>query len=79
MPFMKFPRSIWAMSLTYEEWVIWAGRSSKMALKGEIAEEAWESLKLTVSHPFAWPKSGRISVEAFNHLGDEVMKLFGVN
>jgi adenine-specific DNA-methyltransferase len=47
-------------------------------LKGDIDEEAWESLKKTVSRPFPRPKSGRIAVKVINHLGDEVMKVFGV-
>jgi len=50
----------------------------KSTLKGEINEEAWESLKLTVSRPFARPKSGRIAVKVINHLGDEVMKVFNL-
>jgi adenine-specific DNA-methyltransferase len=50
----------------------------RATLKGEIDEEAWESLKLTVSRPFARPKSGRIAVKVINHLGDEVMKVIGV-
>ena len=47
----------------------------KTTLKGEIDEEAWESLKRTVSRPFKRPKSGRIAVKVINHLGDEVMKV----
>lgn len=50
----------------------------KTTLKGEVDEEAWESLKRTVSRPFARPKSGRIAVKVINHLGDEVMKVMGV-
>ncbi len=50
----------------------------KATLKGEVDEEAWESLKRTVSRPFARPKSGRIAVKVINHLGDEVMKVLGV-
>ncbi|RKF13527.1 site-specific DNA-methyltransferase [Roseovarius spongiae] len=50
----------------------------KTTLKGEVDEEAWESLKRTVSRPFAKPKSGRIAVKVINHLGDEVMKVLGV-
>lgn len=50
----------------------------KTTLKGEIDEEAWESLKRTVSRKFARPKSGRIAVKVINHLGDEVMKVIGV-
>ncbi|MFC3614763.1 site-specific DNA-methyltransferase [Lutimaribacter marinistellae] len=40
----------------------------KTTLKGEIDEEAWESLKRTVSRPFSRPKSGRIAVKVINHL-----------
>jgi hypothetical protein len=43
-----------------------------------IAEEAWESLYSDVSRPFPKPQTGRIAVKVINHLGDEVMKLFGV-
>lgn len=50
----------------------------KTTLKGEIDEEAWESLKRTVSRPFARPKSGRVAVKVINHLGDEVMKVISV-
>lgn len=50
----------------------------KTTLKGEVDEEAWASLKRTVSRPFAKPKSGRIAVKVINHLGDEVMKVLGV-
>ncbi|MBV7380587.1 site-specific DNA-methyltransferase [Maritimibacter dapengensis] len=50
----------------------------KTTLKGEVDEEAWESLKRTVSRPFTRPKSGRIAVKVINHLGDEVMKVLGV-
>ncbi len=50
----------------------------RTTLKGEIDEEAWDSLKRTVSRPFQRPKSGRIAVKVINHLGDEVMKVMGV-
>lgn len=50
----------------------------KTTLKGEVDQEAWDSLKRTVSRPFARPKSGRIAVKVINHLGDEVMKVLGV-
>nr|WP_255440731.1 site-specific DNA-methyltransferase [Paracoccus sp. MC1854] len=50
----------------------------RATLKGEIDENAWESLKRTVSRPFVRPKSGRIAVKVINHLGDEVMKVMGV-
>lgn len=50
----------------------------KTTLKCEVDEEAWESLKRTVSRPFTKPKSGRIAVKVINHLGDEVMKVLGV-
>tara|TARA_R110002049_G_scaffold140930_5_gene302292 strand:- start:12960 stop:15986 length:3027 start_codon:yes stop_codon:yes gene_type:complete len=51
----------------------------RATLKGEIDEEAWESLKRTTSRSFARPKSGRIAVKVINHLGDEVMKVMGVS
>ncbi len=50
----------------------------KTTLKAEIDEEAWESLHSETSRPFDKPKSGRIAVKVINHLGDEVMKVFGV-
>ena len=50
----------------------------KTTLKGEIDQEAWDSLKRTVSRPFNKPKSGRIAVKVINHLGDEVMKVLDV-
>ena len=53
-------------------------KALKTTLKAEIDEEAWESLKRTVSRPFPRPRSGRIAVKVINHLGDEVMKVFGV-
>ena len=53
-------------------------KALRSTLKGEIDEDAWESLKRTVSRPFARPKSGRIAVKVINHLGDEVMKVMGV-
>ena len=53
-------------------------KAIRTTLKAEIDEDAWESLKATVSRPIARPKSGRIAVKVINHLGDEVMKVFGV-
>jgi len=53
-------------------------KSLKTTLKAEIDEEAWESLYSDTSRPFDKPKSGRIAVKVINHLGDEVMKVFGV-
>lgn len=53
-------------------------RSLRASLKAEVDEEAWESLKRTVSRPFPRPKGGRIAVKVINHLGDEVMKVMGV-
>lgn len=50
-------------------------KALRTTLKGEIDEEAWDSLKRTTSRPFARPKSGRIAVKVINHLGDEVMKV----
>ncbi len=53
-------------------------KALRTTLKGEIDEDAWDSLKRTTSRPFPRPKSGRIAVKVINHLGDEVMKVMGV-
>ena len=53
-------------------------KALKTTLKAEIDAEAWESLNSEVSRPFAKPKTGRVAVKVINHLGDEVMKVFGV-
>ena len=53
-------------------------KALKTTLKAEIDQEAWDSLNSDVSRPFAKPASGRIAVKVINHLGDEVMKVFGV-
>ena len=44
----------------------------------QVDAEVWESLNSDVSRAFVKPKSGRIAVKVINHLGDEVMKVFGV-
>jgi len=54
-------------------------KALRSTLKAEIDEEAWDSLKLTISRPFPRPKSGRIAVKVINHLGDEVMKVMGIH
>jgi adenine-specific DNA-methyltransferase len=48
----------------------------KKALKADIDEEAWASLKRTVSRPFDRPETGKIAVKVINDYGDEVMKVF---
>ena len=53
-------------------------KALKTTLKAEIDAEAWATLHSDVSRPFAKPKTGRIAVKVINHLGDEVMKVFGV-
>ena len=53
-------------------------RALATTLKAEIDPEAWESLHSDTSRPFDKPESGRIAVKVINHLGDEVMKVFGV-
>jgi adenine-specific DNA-methyltransferase len=53
-------------------------KSLKTTLKAEINADAWESLNSDTSRAFKKPKSGRIAVKVINHLGDEVMKVFGV-
>jgi adenine-specific DNA-methyltransferase len=53
-------------------------KALKTTLKAEIDEAAWDTLHSDTSRPFDRPKSGRIAVKVINHLGDEVMKVFGV-
>ncbi len=53
-------------------------RQLKTTLKAEIDAKAWATLNSDVSRPFDMPKTGRIAVKVINHLGDEVMKAFGV-
>ena len=53
-------------------------KSLKTTLKAEINADAWATLNSDISRPFDKPKSGRIAVKVINHLGDEVMKVFGV-
>ncbi|HPO13645.1 MAG TPA: site-specific DNA-methyltransferase [Candidatus Hydrogenedentes bacterium] len=54
-------------------------KSLKTTLKAEIDQEAWQSLYSDISRPFDKPASGRIAVKVINHLGDEVMKVFGID
>ncbi len=54
-------------------------KALKTTLKAEIDAEAWATLNSDVSRPFERPKTGRIAVKVINHLGDEVMKVFGVS
>ncbi len=54
-------------------------KALKTTLKAEIDEEAWRSLHSDTSRPFPRPSTGRIAVKVINHLGDEVMKVFGVD
>jgi len=53
-------------------------KALRTTLKAEIDPEAWATLNSDVSRPFEKPKTGRIAVKVINHLGDEVMKVFGV-
>ena len=53
-------------------------KALKTTLKAEIDQDAWESLHSDTSRPFPKPSTGRIAVKVINHLGDEVMKVFGV-
>jgi len=53
-------------------------KALKTTLKAEIDKDAWDTLHSDTSRPFSKPKSGRIAVKVINHLGDEVMKVFGV-
>ena len=53
-------------------------KSLKTTLKAEIDREAWATLHSDTSRAFPKPSTGRIAVKVINHLGDEVMKVFGV-
>jgi adenine-specific DNA-methyltransferase len=53
-------------------------KALKTTLKAEIDAEAWATLNSDLSRPFEKPNTGRIAVKVINHLGDEVMKVFGV-
>jgi len=50
----------------------------KRALKAEIDEEAWSSLRRTESRPFPRPESAKIAVKVINDYGDEVVKVVKV-
>jgi adenine-specific DNA-methyltransferase len=50
----------------------------KRALKADIDEDAWASLYLTESRPFARPDTGKIAIKVINDYGDEVVKVFAV-
>jgi adenine-specific DNA-methyltransferase len=50
----------------------------KAALKAEVDEDAWASLNLTVSRPFAKPDTSKIAVKVINDYGDEVVTVFDV-
>ena len=54
-------------------------KSIKAALKADVDEDAWDSLKRTTSREFVRPKGGRVAVKVVNHLGDEVMKVLRVD
>ena len=53
-------------------------KSLKTTLKAEIDPDAWATLHSDTSRPFPKPATGRIAVKVINHLGDEVMKVFGL-
>ena len=53
-------------------------KSLKTTLKAEIDPDAWATLNSDTSRTFPKPSTGRIAVKVINHLGDEVMKVFGV-
>ena len=53
-------------------------KSLETTLKAEIDPDAWATLNSDTSRPFPKPSTGRIAVKVINHLGDEVMKVFGV-
>ena len=51
-------------------------KALKTTLKAEIDQEAWATLRRSVSRTFSKPTSGRIAVKVINHLGDEAMRVF---
>ena len=51
--------------------------SLRKTLKAEIDKDAWESIHSDLSRPFDIPETGRIAVKIINHLGDEVLKVYG--
>ena len=53
-------------------------KALRTTLKAEIDADAWASLHSDTSQQFERPKSERIAVKVINHLGDEVMKVFGI-
>ncbi len=52
--------------------------SLKAMLKAEIGREAWSSLNSDTSLPFTKRTNGRITVQANDHLGGELTKVFRV-
>jgi hypothetical protein len=50
----------------------------KTTLEAEINEDAWATLNSDESRPFPPQKPARNAVKAINHMGDEVIKLYGV-
>ena len=53
--------------------------SLKKTLKAEINKDAWETIHSDTSRAFDYPQTGRIAVKIINHLGDEVLKVYGEN
>ncbi len=51
--------------------------SLRKTLNTEIDKDAWESIHSDLSRPFDIPETGRIAVKIINHLGDEVLKVYG--
>jgi len=51
-------------------------KALKTTLKAEVDQEAWDTLRRSVSRPFSKPASGRIAIKVINHLGDEAMRVF---
>jgi adenine-specific DNA-methyltransferase len=53
-------------------------KNLKTALRAEIDEEVWATLRRHVSMPFERPETGKIAVKVINDYGDEVMKVFNI-
>ena len=73
------------LTRTTGSWTGWFGTVLRPNLAGaarepkaEIDLDAWATLRSDMWRPFDRPESGCMGVTAINHLGDEVMKGFGV-
>lgn len=52
-------------------------KALKTTLKAQIDDEAWDTLHSEASRPSPKAASGIIAVKMIDHVGDDVMKMFG--